>query len=461
MSSFVTVVFGARQYKIQCTPGKLLNDVLIEACDKAGLESDLYGLRHGKSALDLSLSCRLAHLPGGARLDLVRVMSNAESKVNVALNLPDHPRKVCQVSCSSTLRQILEIFQDQHDLLILNSSTSRQADGASYRRQAILQLNNKEYTTDEQLNATTLASLGIKSGSAVFRVSFRTTSEVAQISPQQASDESDASPALPTPMPVNSSIEAPEIDKSPKVMDDVMMEDSSLQQSPHASELPARNVEVLIPSSNPTPHFSSSSGLHETDDPEDMKPSIEQARAYQATLVDKYQTAGPLLTQKLRTQQALERKMKTKPEKCRIKFRFSEGTQLIGTFDPAETTSDVYRFIQSMTTDPAEPLILERLGDRQKIDNDTKLQLWRDLGFGAAVAVQVIGQATLKEAIKRQGRDVGKVIASSLTDSAETTFTDGQAHKDNSATGQEKLGRNKDSQEKKIPKWLQKTLGKK
>lgn len=451
MSTFVTVSHGSRQYKIACTPTKVLNDVLVEACTKVEVNPDEYGLRHGKTTLDLSLSFRLAHLPVGAKLDLVRVSANAGAKVNVALNLPNTPRKVTAVPPSHSLWQVLEQFEAENNLAITELGAI--CDGIVYRHQPIVQLMNKEYSTTDQLQRTSLSSIGIKSGSAVMRVSYRKTDEVF------------GSLKVHTTLPGTVVRSTEDLDDTSTVRDapivDTIMsgEPQTMSASKLAPPLPrSREVEVLTASTSGTPHYSAIP----QDDTEDQKMSVEQARVYQSSLASRGQSSSPLLTQKLRDQQAAEKRDKSKPEKCRVKFRFNDGTQIISSFDPSEPASELYNFVRTTLTLPQSDFSLEILGDRRKVvDSDSRL--WQDLSFSAAVAVQVVGSVEVLEEYKKLGKDVKLIMAQKDLSGTEASSKkeDMSAIKEERSTTSGKDQESDNRPLKKVPKWLQKTLGKK
>lgn len=180
MSSFVTVVYGTHQYRLGCAPGTIMNDVLTQACVKAGLDADMYALRlEGKSSsgtLDLSLPFRLTSLHGGAKLNLVRcAASTNEAVIQVALNLVNTERKVAPVPARSSLWDLLCQFEAVHALKITHVEVVEEVegkDGQRRRLQPVVTLMHKQYTSDQALKETSLAALGIKNGSAVVRVSF-------------------------------------------------------------------------------------------------------------------------------------------------------------------------------------------------------------------------------------------------------------------------------------------------
>lgn len=449
MASFVTVIHAARQYKIPCTPAKIMNDVLIEACTKADMDPNIHGLRHGKANLDLSMTVRLAHLPGGAKLDLIKVASNADVRVNVALNLPGTARKTVLVLPTCTLWQVLETFESQVGQSILHTSAPRASH--IYRQQTVVQLMNKEYQTDEQLRGTSLASLGIKNGSAVVRVSFRETSDlVTDSTPESAV----LAPTLSPSDHVTSLLACPDdvVQGTATKFEPIQPVDTIDDAKISMPGRTKRNVEVLLPSASGAPHYSTS-----MDREEDLKMSVEQAKAYQASLISRSQHSAPLLTQSYRDQQAADKRLKSKPDTCRVKFRFHDGTQVISSFSPSEVTSELFSFVRDVIEDTSMDFVLERLGDREKITSGED-ELWQDLHFGKAVAIQVIGSVEVKAEFKTQGRDATLAVAQSKQSGQSAPLSTIQESKEQTKSSS---GSEAENVVKKLPKWLQKSFGKK
>ncbi|CCG83934.1 protein of unknown function [Taphrina deformans PYCC 5710] len=436
MSSFVTVIHGSRQYRIQCTPAKIMHDVLVEACDRIGLDHNVHALRHGKSNLDPSLSIRLAHLPGGARLDLV----------SVALNLPGTPRKVVSIAPESSLWMCLEAFEQEYHLGILEASQLR--NGQVYRQEPVVQIMNREYFGHERLKSVTLASLGIKSGSAVVRVTYKPTDEA-------LSDAQNTSPQLAISEATNTVSAVPPITNLPVTTEpSLQTKKINLDVVEPVSAAKQRPIEVLIPSKSGTPVFSTRS-----DEYDDIKMSVEQARVYQAALSSKSQSSGPLLTQKYRDQQAMDKRLKSRPDSCSVKFKFPDNTQVISSFSPSEVSSELHALALTLIEEVSPTFELEVSGDRRRIPKDSQ-ELWRDLHFGKAVAVQVIGKVRVKEGFRQQGKDVGEVLAA-LDDGESAGRSLAKVDEERPTESTASRANDDGSGAKKVPKWLQKTLGKK
>lgn len=220
-------------------------------------------------------------------------------------------------------------------------------------------------------------------------------------------------------------------------------------QDTTGSEQLQRNIEVYLPSSSNKPHHSSTN----VSSPEDLKLSADQARTYRTALSTRTSTTAPLLTKKHRDQQLLEKRLRSKPDQCRVKFKFSDGTQVISTFQPAETVADLYAFVQTVLVDGTSPFELEIPGIRRKLPNDSQ-ELWKDCDFGAGMVLQVLGNAAIKSQYKVEAKDIGQAVAEKSEQMAATSET-----KAETVTPVKKA--ESDPAPKKIPKWLQKGLLKK
>ena len=435
MTAFVTIGYAARQYRIPCTPGKILNEVLEEGKQRAGVVEGSWTLRYGKTNLDLSLPMRLARLPNGAKIDLVKSSTSAEATVNVALNVIGSARRTATVNARGTLWEVLAAFED--DITKTISAIGLGNDGRVYRRQCIVNLNNKEYASDEELKRITLQSLGIVNGSAVIRLSFG--------APEQLAIE----PTTSTPV-VSSTIEESRqtttFSKPDPISAPTTTNISTLSQT-------KRKIEVLAPSNSPTPFHA-----HLDSQDDDFKISIDQAKSYQASLGQRSRASqAPLTTQAYRQAQAEERRLLTKPDICRVKTKFPDGVQVVSDFQPDETAQDLYGFIDGVLAGHVR-YDLGIAGQKTKLSRD-KQQLWRDLQFTKAVVIYVIVEpgesAVVKPQYKAMAKDVSSVLAQhSERETSSIPSTD--LKQAISSTEPEDPPK-----EKKMPTWLQKSLGKK
>ena len=152
--------------------------------------------RRNNKQIDLSRTIRLSGLSSGAKLELV-VQSRSPSVVSVALQLPDSDtrdrspgRLVDKFPSVTTLWLVLRKFESGPTIegggrAVPHNFTARgvpqMADGVSgsgrlYYETPVLQFMERELSTFTDLQKT-LGQLGLNSGSALFRLSFRPTQQ--------------------------------------------------------------------------------------------------------------------------------------------------------------------------------------------------------------------------------------------------------------------------------------------
>lgn len=428
MTSFVTVCYQARQYKITTTPGKIINDVLSEAKARIGLDGPCL-LRYGKTNIDLSLPIRLARLPNGAKIDLIKSSSTLGAKVNIALDILGSPRRTKIVNAADTLWAVLSSFEDDRTRTI---SAFQEVDGRRCKFQCRLQLNNKEYGDDTQLKSVTLESLGIVNGSAVMRLSFRPTDETV-----------DTGQAVPVQIPQTL---APVSEPDPRLSSTT----DTVQPAITSSNI-VRKIEVLAPSKVNIP-ISASINLDE----EDLKLSVDQAKSYQASLAQRSKASqAPMTTQAYRASQAEERRSRLRPDICRVKFKFPDGMQIVSEFRPDETSLDLYFFVDSVCSSRVA-YELELAGRKERLRRSEQA-LWQDLQMTKAVVVYIIAAAGSSISIKNEYRALAQDISTVQKQHSPAVLSEGAQPEDTFSTREP----TDQPKEKKIPKWLQKSLGKK
>lgn len=139
-----------------------MRQVLEEACLKNGFDADSYQLSNQKRHVDLALPFRLSGLPNNATLEMVQagVKCTPNSKVTIALQIPNGSRMEKEFPVSTSLFSILESFSSSFgDDLTTTSDSSTPS--CSYM--------NRKYTGPEELQRTTLSSIGISSGKCLIR----------------------------------------------------------------------------------------------------------------------------------------------------------------------------------------------------------------------------------------------------------------------------------------------------
>ncbi len=189
--------------KIKVSPGTLMTEVLADYCKQKGLELERATLLHKGKPLDLSSPFRLTGLANNATLTVGQRASAAVPVCTIALQLEDGSRVQGKFQVSNTLWQVLLGFEAQDAKLNVTRRMQPQppsGEGTGFLglgapkegpvgwMQPVVTLLNKKLSTIEELNGTTLQSLGLTSGSCLLRVTHQWT-------PRDAVPSVDVAPA--------------------------------------------------------------------------------------------------------------------------------------------------------------------------------------------------------------------------------------------------------------------------
>ncbi|EWC46278.1 hypothetical protein DRE_04449 [Drechslerella stenobrocha 248] len=436
MSTVVVNGPNQRRLNIKVTPGTLLNDVLSQACDRFGLSSDSFTLRHGKTNVDLTLPFRLSRLVSGAKLDLVRREGGkASSVISVALQFIDNsvPRMVDKFSSSTTLWEILKKFEENSGgkLMLTERAVpdgTQQGAGRLYYEMPTLQIMNRDLPSLEDLKKT-LSSLGFTSGTALLKIKFTQTTipfedailTFAELNPKSepeasastaasvATEDSASEPpseavtpgtatpsssAIPShetyPIPTFPDQIAPPTDPSPMAIEPVHRENPDIGPDNRA-------ISIFNPGTSTTPAAASVSV-----DEKDYDMSVNQARQYQAQL--KAATVNKrLLTEAQKQKLADEEKARRMAvDKVDVRIRFPEGSIVQSVFTQADSAEDLYAFVKGVMRSPAEAFHLALPGPKQEpIPADKKLIIV-GLGITHATLLNFYWKESVSAGIKKQ-----------------------------------------------------------
>ncbi|KAL2415735.1 hypothetical protein ABEF95_002989 [Exophiala dermatitidis] len=434
MASHVVVINStARRTTIKTTPNKTLSEVLEEACGKLGLNAAQYGLKHNNKPVDLSRSIRLSGLSSGAKLELVQ-LSKSAGVVSIALQLPEsesrgvpNARLTDKFPSSTTLWLVLRKFEagvaggdgsprnfTARGVPSTQSGTS--GAGRLYYEQPVLQVMNRELASFTDLQKS-LAQLGLNSGTALLRLSFRPTEtplEEAMAQIQSYFDSvqgSEAAVSTLTPTQTQEQPQAQEVASSSTnplpASDDKMDNDNtkgSLSQSAsrpqkesHQPSSPqpdtvshsstGRQVSVFRPPSSTTP-----SAARISHNEADYTPTVEHAQIHQKLL----QTQGR--NQRLPTEAELAARANEEAAKwaavkeVEVKIRLPDQSAVSAKFAPEDTAADLYSFVKECLGEKwrAEHFTLRSSGIRGRnevIPDDPAKKLIRDLQLKGRVLV--------------------------------------------------------------------------
>jgi tether containing UBX domain for GLUT4 len=387
--------------------------------------------RYKNKNVDLSVTYRLAGLPSGAQLDLVQ-SSRSPSVVNIALQLPqteNNARVTEKFPSTTSLWQILRRFEagvaggtsNQFNLTqrgIAQTAEGGTGAGRLFYEMPTLQVMNRELGTFGDLQKT-LAQLGITSGSALLRLSFKNSGrpleeamkEITEYFKQAQSSElsaalaadaaaAEASKSVPASEipPETTVVESEPASEPTEPMSDILPTttgQTSLDTTtpappissdaaadpiePSSSSTPARNIAVFsapsttVPQAATMPHNES-----------DYLPTIDHAKLHQSRLTDLGKNRRlPSDAEIAATQKAKVDKLST-VEKVRVRVRLPDQTQVQDVFGRAETSADVWGFVRLVLRYPEEEFVLKYLdakGRHTPLSSDSTKKLIQDLGW--------------------------------------------------------------------------------
>lgn len=395
-SNVVVIDSTARRATVKTTPGTHLSEVLEEACRKLGYKPDQFGLKHNNKQVDLSRTYRLSGLASGAKLELVQ-LSKSVGVVTVALQLPQseaqgvpNARLTDKFPSNTTLWLLLRKFESgvaggsssNRNLTARAVPSSGSGAGRLFYEQPVVQAMQRELSTFTDLQKT-LAQLGLNSGSALLRLSFKPTERpledalqetqayfdslegppVAQPAQQEppasAGVTEERSENAPPPTDLNqqsttdtsmSGTEPPSDSKST----DALVADLSVPASEQAPEAPeeipsptSRPVSVFRPPTGTTP----SAALSQHNEA-DFTPTVEHAQAHQKMLNEASRNRRLKTDSELAAAAKEEEERLASVKEVEIKIRFPDQSTLGTKFKQADTGSMLYAFVRDECLDP-------------------------------------------------------------------------------------------------------------
>src|ERR1700761_4990860 len=143
---------------------------------------------------------RLSSLPSGAQLDLVQG-SRSPTVISVALQLPENRRLTNKFPSTTSLWQILRVFETMETLNFTERAiapTTTAGAGRLFYQMPVLNVLNREFSTLEDLQKT-LSQLGVTSGNILLRLSFKDSEKPLEEAMQDISQYFKAEPPLAAP----------------------------------------------------------------------------------------------------------------------------------------------------------------------------------------------------------------------------------------------------------------------
>jgi tether containing UBX domain for GLUT4 len=445
MSASVYVVdSAARRTQIKVTPGKVLREVLEEACLAKKLNPEAYALKtQNNKPVDLSQPFRLSGLSPGAKLQLTQA-SRSTGVVSVALQLPEIEgggRFTDKFPSNTSLWLVLRKFEEgvagqpQRKLNLTQRAVQSESGALRlfYEQPSINVMSRTiESFTDLQ---KTLAQLGINGGSMLMRLNFKNSGQpleeaMTEITgyfksvddaaggssvgatqqaqgahaagdgnmsslPDGAADNAGAPLDSSTgPEPNDDDVEMTSSATGAPIVEDDVIASSSETQPKLAESTPApasapqqslyNGVAVYRAPSNDTP-----AAALEADDPTTFEPSIAHAKAHQAALERSGRNTRLLSDKELEEQEAQRQAALATVRNVTVRVRYPDQSMIETTIDASETSADVYRKVRETLAHAAEPFELRFLGKKgnQSLPDSADKRLVRDFGFRGKVLV--------------------------------------------------------------------------
>lgn len=393
--------------------------------------------------MDLSHTFRLSGLPSGAQLELVQ-SSRTAAPINVALQLPaseDNIRLTDKFPSTTSLWQILRAFESgaaggRTPANFTQRGTARQQNGSSgagrlYYETPVLNIMSRELASFVDLQKT-LVQLGVTSGSALLRLSFKGTDqpleeamvEISEYFQNAKSNEPIASgsgnPPLPREPAFTAAAPAGATGEENTIIANSNNQDtaaeaaqelaSSTQEAPPSTGLSQqRALKVFLAPTTSTP-----AAAAQPYNENDYVPTIEHAKLHQARL----SSAGRnqrLLSDAELAKQGTERQARLDAvNKVKVRVRFPDQTTIETSFGREDTGRDVYEFVRNLMTNGGERFSLAYVGSKaghvslrdgpQKLiaDDGWKGSMLINLIWDESVSAQVKRQRVLREDISKQ-----------------------------------------------------------
>ncbi|KAF2108957.1 GLUT4 regulating protein TUG-domain-containing protein [Lophiotrema nucula] len=392
---------AARSHRIPTNPGKYLTEVRDEACKKFNVNPDQFTLKYNNKPISLSQQIRLANLPQGARLELVQA-SRSPTVISVALQLPAAERSIRlteKFASTTSLWEILRHFESgQSANYNFTQRGVPEMAGASgsgrlnYEMPVITVMPGHREHSDFTGLQQTLAQLGFDR-SALLRLSFKNSGTpleeaMAQISHYfKSSDPASADSSAHSAEPAQSNSISDMTTATPEASVEVEAKhevaEPVIDVKPSSSNFPAENTPPsksepiaernALPPSVSEPPVATASSMNGIAPPggrqvqvfaaptsstpkaarnawneQDYVPTIEHAKAHQASLQNRTRNTRLLSDKELDAEEAArQEKLTATAEKGgSLRVRMPDQTQLQFNITKTDTAKILYDFVE-------------------------------------------------------------------------------------------------------------------
>lgn len=331
--------------------------------------------RHNNKAVDLSKPLRLSGLSSGAKLELVQ-LSKSAGVVSIALQLPPseaggatNARLTDKFSSSTTLWQLLRKFEagvaggnEPRNFTARGVPATSQGNsgaGRLFYEQPVIHIMNRELASFTDLQKS-LAQLGFNTGSALLRLSFRTTETpleeaMVQIQEYFTSIEGQGPPAQSSqkqPIPLSSEPATTAPQQQPEWEGDTPSE-STIQPQSESSAAPSSQTQTVTSATGrpisvyrpPTASTPSAALMSHND--ADYTPTVEHAQIHQKLLQQNSRNVRLKTEAELAAQADEEAAKWAAVKDVEIKIRFPDQSAVVTTFGQSDTAADLYTFVRA------------------------------------------------------------------------------------------------------------------
>lgn len=462
--------------------------------------------RNNNKQVDLSRTIRLSGLSSGAKLELVQ-LSRSAGVVSVALQLPEseaegvpNGRLTDKFPSSTTLWLILRKFEagaasgggSNRNLTARGAPAMN--DGSSgagrlFYQTPVIQVMGRELSSFTDLQKS-LGQLGFNSGSALLRLSFRTSETPLEEAMTQIEDyfrsvdapaistekaETSVSPATDDPLTIENgerstqSADAPMSSPSGEPLE----QSTTVNTADQAVSIPSPQSSAILPTSSSgrflqifaPPSSSTPSAALSSHNPDDYVPTIEHAQTHQRHLSQSTRNIRLQTDAEIAAQAAEQQEKLAAVKDVEIKIRFPDESAVSAKFGQNDTSANLYTFVKECLEErwQSEVFLLRNPGLKGKdmtVPNDEKKRLIRDLGLKGRVLV-IFGWDE-KNASTETHMEKGVLKAELRAQAQALKVEEIKAAEDEDEGVRINVGgRNKDEPEKEkkkggMPKWLNK-----
>lgn len=179
--NIIILNLNGRRKTVKVSPNAVISQTLEEFCKKEKLDVNQYSFLFQRKILDERLSWRYANVPNNAKLEVIKQEKTIqETPVKIALQYEGN-RLQHSFLPGSSLMDILIHWKNDITKTVTHLNQEKSMKGEDNLSTTTLEVNyepsilyiRQEITGNEKLTTTTLKSLGLTTGSAILRLSYK------------------------------------------------------------------------------------------------------------------------------------------------------------------------------------------------------------------------------------------------------------------------------------------------